>query len=601
MGERPLGARAPAFAIALLALACIAPPTGRDAADVVVYDPATDALVNPPSLYEPFPVSEPERAARDTTIVRHDFSQPGSLNPLFPSGAPSSWTQFVLLFEFLVIRHTDPTAYTWNSNVVLAAEPSADLLSVTLDLNPEVRWHDGEPWTAHDIVFSLGVLHDERVPLNYWGTTRDLVATAEALGDHRVRIVYSDLLAPQLRMETLVFPVVPEHVLGQPEERAADPTLRSSSYYNRYARETLVGSGPYRLVEWLNNDRVVLERWEDHFLFERARPAAERMIFKFQSDRNLAFLQFLSGEYDQIYADANIFATQANGPRFAGGVKARQPAAAVVNILWNLDGSNPFFGDPLVRKALAHAYDAETVLRRVGHGLYERSYGYMVGERFDYEPRVLEAAYRYDLELAGRLLDEAGWQPDEEEGWRYKEIDGQKTKFSFELSYNPGMTYAPTTLDILRDDFRRLGVEMVTRAYEGASLTDKRLRHEFQALLTFGGTSNDPHALRNQLTTAAYDGGLNGGGYSNPRVDELFALGVKEQDAEVRAGIYREIHRLVYRDQPSLFLFHITFLWIFGDDIRGVELGPQGTVLLWPTPPEGWPSHVGPGWWRESG
>lgn len=362
----------------------------------------------------------------------------------------------------------------------------------------------------------------------------------------------------------------------------------------------MIGSGPFRFVEWRNNDRVVLERWEDHYLFESAPPAAKTMIFKFQPDRNLAFLQFLGGEYDQTYVDANIFARQATGPLFEErAVKGRHASALLLCIVWNMDGSNPFFGDPLVRRALAHAYDAETVLRRVGHGLYRRSYGFMVEERWDYEPAILERPYDYDLARAAELLDQAGWLADPDTGWRYKEIDGERVRFSFELSYTAGMTYIPPTLDILREDFRRLGVEMVTRAYESASLNEKRLESEFQALGTIGGTTQDPNALFNQLATDAYDGGRNNGGYSNPRVDELFELGKREQDSETRTAIYREIHREVYRDQPVLFLFHVSFLWVFGNDVRGVELGPMGTILLWPTPPDGWPSRIGPGWWRE--
>ena len=585
-------------AAGLVAGACGSPLPVVDAGGD--YDPLADPLVDPPSLYELYPVAEPERAESGTTIVRHDFSQPATLNPLFPSGAASAWTMFGMLFEWLVVRHGSPADYDWNSNVVLGVRPSEDLHSVTLELNPELRWHDGEPWTARDIVFSLDALRDERVPVSFWPTPRDLVVGVTAVGEHRVRFDFAGLLAPQLRLEALAFPIMPRHIVGNAAERAADPTLRSSPYYNRYGREAVIGSGPFRFVEWRNNDRVVLERWEDHYLFDRAPPAAKTMIFKFQPDRNLAFLQFLGGEYDQIYVDANIFARQATGELFeARGVKGRHASALLLSIVWNMDGSNPFFGDPLVRRALAHAYDADTVLRRVGHGLYRRSYGYMVEERWDYEPAILGQAIDHDLARAAELLDQAGWLADPDTGWRYKEVEGERVRFSFELSYTAGLTYVPPTLDILREDFRRLGVEMVTRAYESATLNAKRLDHDFQALGAIGGTTQDPHALRNQLATDAYDGGRNSGGYSNPRVDELFELGKREQDSEKRTAIYREIHREVYRDQPALFLFHVSFLWVFNNDIRGVELGPMGTILLWPKPPEGWPSRTGPGWWRE--
>jgi peptide/nickel transport system substrate-binding protein len=94
-----------------------------------------------------------------------------------------------------------------------------------------------------------------------------------------------------------------------------------------------------------------------------------------------------------------------------------------------MDGSNPFFGDVRVRRALAHAYDMDRVIRDVTYGVYQPSPGIFGPGSFGYDASVERLAF--DLDRARALLDEAGWLPDAEDGWRYREIDGERVKFSF--------------------------------------------------------------------------------------------------------------------------------------------------------------------------
>ncbi len=546
--------------------------------------------MNPASMLEPYPVREPQLAATGDTLIVHALSEPESLNPLFAThGATTILASF--LFEQLVVKDARHE-YFWNDRMVEAI--SEERGTTRLTLRDSLLWHDGEPLTAADVEFSWAAILDPKVPAVYWKGRAERVASLRAEGPRTVVIDFGDRPpAPPLRLQSLAFPVVPAHRLDIPEERQADPTLRTSDYYNDFARSSVVGNGLFRFVSWQTNDQVVLERWEENPAPPR-HPSFGRLIYKLMPDRNLALLEFMAGKLDMMYMAAQQAALQSQDPAFAAiGRKAMFAQQTGAYIRWNL--RSPLFEDQRVRLALAHTFDVERVLRDVTYGLHRRPVGFLDLES-KYANQEL-APHAFDLERAGQLLDEAGWLADEEDGWRYRDVSGERLQLRFQIATFQAFRDFALLANIWQQDLRRIGVEMSFRTYERGAFTSLRQSGDFDGIADYIGGADDADQWRSVLTTGAIKSGLNFGGYSNPKLDELFERGQFEQDPEERLRIYREAHALEHADPALLPLFNFRVFMGIHKRIRGLEFGPNGVYGVAGTAPEDWPSRVGPGWW----
>ncbi len=576
-------------------VSCTADPPGVGDHPIEIYAPQDDPLVNPARTFDPYPAEDPDSVATDETLVRYMLGSPRSLNPIFAI----LWEDFFLaaaLFEAPITRDIT-MEWIWNDRLVESVVESDDHKVFTVRFREEARWHDGTPWTAHDVRFTYQAIMDPRVPASFYKLQTSQLEDVVVIDDHTVEYRHRHAVAP--RMQSMSFPIIPKHVLDLPAQRATDPTLRSSEYYNRFNREAVIGSAAYRFVEWIPNDRVVLERWEDHWI-DYHRPNFRRIVFKMQSDRNLALLEFKKGEIDDIMLTPQQFATQTNDRRFEEvGIKVWAPMRRQGYIGWNQDGSNPFFQDVRVRQAMAHAYDAESVIRNVTYGLYLPAVSIFDPDHWAHDPTL--RGFPFDLERASTLLDEAGWRIDERDGWRYRVVDGEPVRFEFELTMANTFKDCVKLAAIYGEDLRRLGIEMRTRVNEYAAHITALSNHEFEAHCDVTEQTADPDRWADYLTTEGYENGRNYEGYSNTRVDELFELGRLELDREKRAEIYREISGIQHEEQGFLPIWNYSLIYGLSKRLRGIELAPSGIYLFAATPPPGWPSNLGPGWWVERG
>jgi peptide/nickel transport system substrate-binding protein len=283
---------------------------------------------------------------------------------------------------------------------------------------------------------------------------------------------------------------------------------------------------------------------------------------------------------------AQQFATQTNDDDFRRvGVKALAPLRIVAALGWNQKG-NPYFGDVRVRRAMSHAFNRDAFLRGALYGLYPPSHGIFDPDHWAYNPNI--ELIPFDLEAAGRLLDEAGWRIDPDDGWRYKEVDGRKRRFQFEMMLAQGDPTWMKLADLYIQDLKRIGVELTPVFMEVATLVQRLREHDYQSYVAVVEVTNDPDEWGVFWETAGYQDGYNWGGYSNARVDELFALGRRELDRSVRAGYYSEIQAILYDEQPFTFLWDYRSLWAFSNRMRGVSFAPAGIFLFYPGTANWW-------------
>lgn len=280
---------------------------------------------------------------------------------------------------------------------------SDDGLNWVVTLRDDVTWHDGEPFTADDVVFSYNFLIEAgRAP------NLAAISTIEATGEHEVSITLS-AANPFFLMEGLAgYFILPEHIWAGQEPISGE--------LNQFQGQ--IGTGAYRLTEIVPGESYTFTANPDYF---RGQPKAPTVIAKIVKDRTQQFNQLRAGEahavlssvppaqVDQIAGDEAI--SLAQGSDF-------------FNYIFYLNGSRPPFDQPLVRQAIAKAIDAQTLVDIVmlGYGV-ELPLSWYHPEL----PWALNIEREYNPEAAMALLDEAGLVDSDGDGVR--EFNGEPTAF----------------------------------------------------------------------------------------------------------------------------------------------------------------------------
>ena len=548
------------------------------------YSPDKDPLVNPDSLFQKAP-AELEQIARDETLVRYLKSDPGTLNPLFTSSVYETYVEDTL-FDGLFTFNSD---FEWiiNESMVESWEKTEDHKTWTVKLRAGLKWHDGHPLTAHDVAFTWEAIMDDAVPTKTLRSGRDQLESVTALDDLTVRFVHKEAL-PTGKWNML-YSILPKHIIGDKddENRKKDPSLKKDPYYLNYAQAP-IGCGPYKFVRWERNREIVVERWDD---YHGKKPHFKRQIFKVVKDPNQALNLFKKGDLDEIEITPLQFATQTNDADFAKvGVKAFHPLWSYSCVGWNgikaSDKSNPFFTDRLVRRAMAHAANIPLVLKNLTYGLSKQASGIFQPGAWMYNEQV--QLLPYDLDKARVLLDEAGWKVNESDGGRYKEIDGEQVKFEFTILIPQGSSIGPAFAAIFMEDLAQIGVTLKQQTLDFSALLDRLRGKNYEAFMLGWSTGIDPDTNRNLWHTDEAESGRNFVSYSNPRVDELFELSRREFDTAKRADQFKEIHKLIYDDQPYMFILSRAATWAFHKRIRGVTFSPRGVFSVYPSHLDWW-------------
>lgn len=532
---------------------------------------ANDPLLNPASLFEPAP-ADPAAIAQDDTLVITLNGSPNTLNPIFVSST----------YDFIVNDLVFDSLFTFdakfklspNEALVESVTVSEDKATATVKLKPGLKWQDGKPLTAHDVVFTWAAILDPMVPALAQRHSLESIKECVALDDLTIKYVQPE--KPATWDWNLLFPIIPKHLYEA--QRSSSPDLRSGPYYNNLARNP-IGNGRYRVVQWKENDRVILERWDD---YPGKKPYFKRIIAAIIPNPQVALQLLQKGELDSMDRIApQMFVKDTQTDEFKRiALKGRAQEWSFNYIGWNMDGSNPFFNDKRVRYAMTHALNLPLILDQVFFNLATQAHGIYHPDSWMYNPNV--KLLKYDVAKAAALLDEAGWTVDPNDGWRYKTIKDVKTKFEFTLSMPEGSMTSPKVAAIFQQDLKKLGIIMNIQSLEWSVFLERAQKHNFQANIAAWGTGTDPDQSGNLWKSSEYTNGRNYGGYKNPRIDELFEKGRFEHDREKRRAIYQEIHSTLYEDQPYTWISNPPILAFFHKRIQGVGFSPRGIYNFTP-------------------
>ncbi len=504
----------------------------------------------------------------EATLVRHLSGDVKSTNPLMYSSSGE--------FDYHGVTSISLLTFDWrmqafgNPDAIVSWQTSKDRLYDKIVLRPDLTWSDGKPLTAHDVVFSFQTIMNPEVPVPAVRSGTDELRWVEAYDDYTVVFFHKEALA--VNSWNILFPIIPRHIYKDSVQE--DPTMQNSSYHVKYEEKPVV-SGPYKVVSRERGRSIVVERREDYYMHNgqqvRRKPFFKRIRFVVIEDPNTSLLALKKGDIHETQITADQWTQQTNDDDFyARNTKVNGTEWTTFHIGYNV--KSPFFSDVRVRRAMGYALDHEEMLDKIFYGMYEPASGVFHPTSW-MAPKNPPPPLKQDLDKAEELLDEAGWVDSDGDGVRDKEINGKLVPFEFSIIYPQGSTNAEKVCNLFRENLDQIGVLCNPRPLEWTVLQEMTQNHKFHAYMGGWGTGTDPYTLENIFKTGAE---RNFGEYSNKKVDELFAQGVKEFDQEKRAEIYRQIYMELYNDQPYTWLFHRSSFYGFNKALRGYMFSPRG-------------------------
>ncbi len=440
---------------------------------------------------------------------------------------------------------------------------SEDQLTFTFTLRQGVTWHDGQPFTANDVKFTIDAAAAEGSQAAAQETVRTYVSAVEAPDDGTVVIRLTQPYSPLLTVLAEQLTVLPSHLLAE-------------NVYDEAFAEMPVGTGPYRVTE-RQAGFITLEHNPGYW---GELPFIDRIILRDSPEAAAQQAGLLAGELDVISFNPTTMAnlTQQGYPVFRG------LAGSVHGI--NVDLQTPLLQDVNVRKALQLALDREriqTLLYSNGtpaNTVVSPAYGPY------HNPNL--APITRDVAAAAALLDEAGWTMGNS---GVREKDGQPLAFTYQAW---AAQQFQDIAAIAQASWREVGIDVEIVSVELARLVETMSgRYQLATVgwpLTSDAIVGLAQLFQSTDRTLEEGGTRNVFGYKSDRVDQLLAEAFATTDVEQRAALAHQIQEVVYNDLPLIPFAHPAYQLTCQPDIVLDETG-QGAL-----------SSVGPGFfmnrWR---
>jgi peptide/nickel transport system substrate-binding protein len=434
---------------------------------------------------------------------------------------------------------------------------SDDCRQLTFRLRPNVRWHDGRPFTAADVAFTYETMIHPKTPTAYREGFK-VVEAVETPDGQTVTVRYKQPYAKAL--DTWSFWMLPKHLL---ESFVAEGKLREAPQNWK----TPVGTGPYRLSELKSGEKIVLVANKDYF---EGRPYLSRVVYRIIPSQATIFLELKAKGLDAAGLTALQYRRQTDYPAFRKAYnKYRYPSNGYTYFGFNL--RDPRFADKRVRQAFAHAINKTELIDGVILGLGREATGPYKPGTWPYNPNVKR--YPHDMAKARQLLADAGWKDTDGDGI----LDKDGKPFAFELLTNQGNEERKKIAEITQASLRELGVAVEVRVLEWAAFLKEYIKkRRFEAIILGWGIGQDPDQYDVWHSTKTGPDELNHIGYQNPEVDALLEKGRSSCVEQERKRYYDRLQEVLAEEQPIIFLYFRDALPVVATRVHGIQESPNG-------------------------
>lgn len=461
-----------------------------------------------------------------------------TLNPILPENSAASDVNR-LVFSGLT-RYTPKR--TIEGDLASSWKVSDDGKTYTFSLRKGVTWHDGQPFTSQDVLYTIATIQnpDTRSPLNSsWQGIR-----VEAKDEHTVIFTLPNAYAPFVYSTTVG--IVPSHLLG-----GVDPgQLRVNDFNQRP-----VGTGPFRVTRFVPADREVLLAANPRYYL--GKPLLDQVTVRLFDNTEEAGKAYVKR---QLTAIANAGSLDFTKLGLIKQYHLNLPEEAV--LFWRT-GSG-LLADKTMREAFSAAIDREAIIRdalggqgvSLGLPLLPGQVGFSTKSR----------PTSFNISQAERLLDKAGWQKKESSKFRQK--DGKDLSIS--LVTGKSGDY-PRAAAIIQEQLARVGVEVKVATADSSTLQQTYIRpRNYDALLYGINIGADPDVYVYWHSSQVSDPGLNLSQYKSPAADRALEGARLTNDNAVRASRYASFLAAWTADVPAVVLYEPDYLYAVTPSAKGI-------------------------------
>ncbi|MCK4546581.1 MAG: peptide-binding protein [Candidatus Eisenbacteria sp.] len=410
-------------------------------------------------------------------------------------------------------------------------EFSPDRRTLTFQLRDDVTWHDGEKFSAHDVVFSFDLYSSEEIG---WKTIRWLedIESVTAVDSFAVRFDFRQAYPDQF-FDAWIFRPLPRHIL----QNVSLDAMRTADF-NRQP----IGNGPFRFISWIPQQRIELAAYDGYF---EGRPFLDRLVWKVIPDATSLATQLGNGQIDLWPV---VPSAQKVRVRELPNINVHSyPSRVYHYVCWNI--ADPLFSDRSVRRALSMAIDRQKIIDSLLDGMGRPAMGPIPSFLWAHNPDLKQIPF--DPQQAVELLAREGWVDRDGDGW----LDRDGQPFEFEIITNGDNQIRADITVVLQEDLRKIGIKVVPRLVEWTVFVERLTRKkDFQAAVSAWVS-----AIKVDLTTIWHSRSImdkyNIGHYANPGVDSLIDHARVELDRETARDLWGRAQQIIVDDAPYTFLF----------------------------------------------
>jgi peptide/nickel transport system substrate-binding protein len=435
-------------------------------------------------------------------------------------------------------------AQSWTAN--------ASLTEYTFRLRPGVKWHDGQPFSADDVKFTMDATLNPKVNAGMAGVV-SAIAQTSVVDANTVKFTLKYPYAPLPVMLGYNVAIVPKHLLENQDLNQPVQFIRNP-----------VGTGPFKFKTFAQDSYLEVSANPDYYF---GAPMLDGIVFKVIPDGNVRLAQLKSRDIDFTVIDP----PQVAAVQGATGIELRR-APQVNYYFFAINHDLPKFADVRVRQALTYAIDKQAIVKSILKGDGRPATGPinpLLGAY--YNPNV--ETYPYSLEKAQALLAEAGWK----KGSDGVLANGKGEKFTLLFNGPKGYPVMEQVMTYAQQQYQKLGFDVTLDIVDWPVHLQKYHDRKYDLLMEWWITPPDPD-LYDHYYSRSSD---NWWGYKNAALDQMLIKARSEPDPQKRVAMYHEIQVMIAKDVPLVYLYYPPELQAVSSRTQGLPLIGYRDALTW--------------------